>query len=177
MKTTLIISVFVAGTMVVHAADDAAFQASLTPSLAIHPSSTQINGLSLSVWGENPQRGVALGFVNGSAGESTGLTWGLYNYDESYTGVQLGVVNYSSKSFVGGQLGTVNFSQGYFKGVQWGMVNVSQEIHGVQLGTFNYAEQLSGVQVGLINIACNNEWFSGFPNQLAKGFPFFNWSF
>jgi hypothetical protein len=176
MKTTLIISVFVAGAMVVRA-DDAAFQASLTPSVAIHPSSTQIDGLSLSIWGENPQRGVALGFVNGSTDESKGLTWGLYNYDESYTGVQLGLVNYSAKSFTGVQLGTVNFNQGYFKGVEWGMVNISQETHGVQLGTFNYAEQLSGVQVGLINIASNNEWFSGFPDQLAKGFVFVNWSF
>lgn len=177
MKTTLIIIAFVAGAIAVHAADGSAFQASLTPSVALHSSSTQINGLSLSIWGENPQRGVALGFVNGSTGDSKGFTWGLYNYDESYTGVQLGIVNYSSTSFIGLQYSLVNFDQGYFKGLEWGLGNVSQETHGVQLGTFNYAEQLSGIQVGLINIAANNDWFTGFPNQLAKGFPFVNWSF
>ncbi len=177
MKTTLIIIAFVAGAVAVRAGDDSAFQASLTPSVALHPSSTQINGLSLSIWGENPQRGVALGFVNGSTGDSKGFTWGLYNYDESYTGVQLGIVNYSSTSFIGLQYSLVNFDQGYFKGLEWGLGNVSQETHGVQFGTFNYAEQLSGIQVGLINIAANNDWFTGFPSQLAKGFPFVNWSF
>jgi hypothetical protein len=179
MKTTLIISAFVvvAGSVAVHAADDAAFQASLTPSVALQSSSTQIDGLSLSIWGENPQRGVALGFLNGSTDDSKGFTWGLYNYDESYTGVQLGVVNYSSTSFIGLQYSMVNWDQGYFKGLEWGLVNVSQETHGVQLGTFNYAEQLSGIQVGLINIAANNDWFTGFPDQLAKGFVFVNWSF
>jgi hypothetical protein len=177
MKTSLIIFVFTAGAIAVRAGDDAAFQASLTPSVAIHPSSTQIDGLSLSIWGENPQRGVALGFVNGSTGESRGFTWGLFNYDESYGGVQLGAVNYSSKSFVGLQYSLVNFDQGYFKGMEWGFVNVSEETHGLQLGGFNYASQLSGVQVGLVNIASNNEWFTALPDQLAPAFVFVNWSF
>jgi hypothetical protein len=177
MKKILIISVFVAGAIAVRA-DDSAFQASLTPSMAIHPKSTQINGLSLSIWGENPQKGAALGFVNGSTDESKGFSWGLYNYDESYTGVQWAVVNYSEKSFIGWQYSCVNYDQGYFKGLEWGFVNVAQETHGVQFGAFNYAENLDGgIQIGIINVASNNEWFSEFPNQLAKGFVFVNWSF
>jgi hypothetical protein len=177
MKKTLIIFAFVAGAITVRAGDEAAFQASVTPSLAIQSSSTQINGLSLNLWGENPQSGVALGFINGSSGDSKGFSWGLYNYDESYTGVQFGIVNYSSKSFIGWQSSMVNWDQGYFKGVAMGAVNVSQETHGLQMGTFNYAQQLTGVQLGMINIAANNEWFSNFPDQLAKGFVFVNWSF
>ncbi len=177
MKKILIISALVVGTIAARA-DDAAFQASLTPSMAIHSSSTQINGLSLNIWGENPQKGCAIGFVNGATGESKGFLWGLYNYDETYTGVQLAFVNYSSKSFRGWQDGLANYDEGYFKGLEMGLVNVSQETHGVQFGTFNYAENLDGgIQIGLINIANNNEWFSKFPDQLAKGFVFVNWSF
>jgi hypothetical protein len=177
MKKILIISVFVAAAIAVRP-DDSAFQASLTPSMAIHPKSTQINGLSLSIWGENPQKGAALGFVNGSTDESKGFSWGLYNYDESYTGVQWAIANYSEKSFIGWQYSFVNYDQGYFKGLEWGFVNVAQETHGVQLGAFNYAEDLDGgIQIGFINFASNNEWFSKFPDQLAKGFVFVNWSF
>ena len=177
MKRIFILTIFVAGTIAVRADDDAAFQASLTPSVALHPSSTQINGLTLGIWSENPQRGATFGFVNGSTGDSKGFTWGLYNYDESYTGVQWGLANYSSKSFKGWQYSFVNLDQGYFKGLGMGFANISQETHGVQMGAFNYADQLTGIQLGFINIAANNEWFSNFPNQLAKGFPFFNWSF
>jgi hypothetical protein len=38
-------------------------------------------------------------------------------------------------------------------------------------------ENLDGVQIGLINIAMNNPWFTEFPDKLATGFPFVNWSF
>jgi hypothetical protein len=178
MKKILIMSGFVAGAMAAYADDEASFQASLTPNIAIHPKTTQITGLSLSVWGENPQKGAALGFVNGSTGESSGFTWGLYNYNETYTGVQWGVVNYSQKSFTGWQYSFVNYDQGYFKGLEMGFVNVSQETHGLQFGTINYAENLDkGVQIGFINIAANNEWFKNFPDELAKGMVFVNWSF
>jgi hypothetical protein len=173
----LIITAFVAGTIAVRADDDAGFQASLTPSIAIHPSSTRINGLSLSIWGENPQKGVALGFVNGSTGESSGFSWGLANYAESYTGVQWAIANYTRDSFVGWQCSCVNYNQGSCEGLEWGFVNVAQKMHGLQMGVVNYADNLNGVQLGFANIANNDEWFSEFPNQLAKGFVFVNWSF
>jgi len=148
MKKLLIVSAFVVGAIGVRA-DESAFQLSLTPDIAIHPRTTEISAFSLNVWGENPQHGVALGFVNGSTGDSSGLSWAIIaNYDDSYTGVQLGFVNYSKESF---------------KGLQWGFVN--------------YTEKLDGVQLGLVNIVTDNGWFDQFPGKLAKGFPFFNWSF
>jgi len=148
MKKLLIVSAFFVGAIGVRA-EGSAFQASLTPDIAIQSKTTEISGLSLNIWGENPQHGVALGFVNGSTGESSGLSLAfIANYDDSYTGVQLGFVNYSKESF---------------KGLQWGCVN--------------YTEKLDGVQLGLVNIVEDNGWFDQFPSKLAKGFPFFNWSF
>ena len=51
-------------------AETKGFQLSLVPDVAIHSSSTPIKGVSLNVWGENPQNAFALGFVNGSTGNS-----------------------------------------------------------------------------------------------------------
>lgn len=178
MKKTLIIAVLAAGVAGVQAQQStAAFQASLTPDIAVHPRTTQINGFAIDVWGENPQHSFNLGFVNGSTGDSKGFSWGLVNYDESYTGVQWGIVNYSKKSFIGWQDGWINVSQGYFKGFQEGLVNVAQEAHGLQFGAFNYTESLNGVQIGFINIIKDNGWFDQFPDKLAKGFVIVNWSF
>lgn len=157
--------------------DKSAFNASLTPDIAVHPRTTQINGLTLSIWGENPQHSLALGFVNGTTGDSEGLSWGLVNYADSYTGVAWAVVNVSNENFVGWQGGLVNISQGKFVGFQSGWLNFSSEFHGFQLGLVNYAEDLHGVQVGFANIAMNNGWFDEFPDKLAKGFPIVNWSF
>ncbi len=156
---------------------DSPFQASLTPDIAIHSKSTQINGLALSIWGENPQHALALGFVNGSTGDSEGLSWSLVNYADTYTGVAWAVVNISHKKFIGWQDGVVNYSEGYFKGLQSGWLNVSEEFHGLQFGLVNYAENLRGVQIGFINVARNNPWFQEFPDKLATGFPIVNWSF
>ncbi|MGH7951331.1 MAG: LA_2272 family surface repeat-containing protein [Limisphaerales bacterium] len=172
--------------------DAACFQASLTPAIAIHPRTTEINGLALNIWGENPQHSFNLGIVNGSTGDSSGFSVGVVNYDDSYVGVQWGVVNCSKESFSGWQWGlvndangifngwqegVVNISKGTFTGWQDGWVNVSEEVHGLQTGIVNYAEDLNGVQIGLANIAVNNGWFDDFPDQLAKGFPLVNWSF
>jgi len=153
------------------------FQASLTPDIAIHSKSTQINGLTLSIWGENPQRALALGLVNGSTGDSGGLSWGIVNYADAYTGVAWGCINVSRQSFFGWQGGVVNYSEGTFTGLQSGWINVAQEFRGLQLGLFNYAESLRGVQIGFVNVALNNPWFTEFPNKLATGFPIVNWSF
>lgn len=145
-------------------ADEPFFQASLTPDIAIHDKGTRISGICLSIWGENPQSAFAFGFVNGSSGESKGFTWSFFcNYDESYTGVAWSMVNYSKVKFVGWQSG---------------LVNVAKEFHGLQFGFVNYSENLqNGVQLGLVNIAKNNPWFNDFPDKLATGFPFVNWSF
>lgn len=165
-------------------ADDShPFQASLTPDFAIHPRTAEIRGLALSIWGENPQHGLALGFVNGSTGDSSGFTWGLFNYADAYTGVAWGLANYSKDSFLGWQGGlfffpcVVNISKGTFTGFQEAVVNYAQDFHGFQLGLVNYAENLRGVQIGLVNVAINNPWFHEFPDKLATGFPIVNWSF
>ena len=178
MKKLILLSTLVACTSVMKA-DESAFQASLTPDIAVHPKTTQINGLALSIWGENPQHALALGIVNGSTGnDSKGFTWSfIANYTDTYTGVAWGLVNISHKKFVGWQDGAVNYSEGYFMGFQEGWINVSQEFHGLQLGLVNYAENLRGVQIGFVNVARNNPWFKEFPDKLATGFPILNWSF
>lgn len=161
MKKLLVLSLLAASVAGVRA--DEAFQASLTPEIALHSSATKITGLSLNIWGENPQSAVALGFVNGSTGDSEGFKWGfLANYDDSYTGVSWAFVNLSKEKFVGWQAGAVN---------------VTKEMHGLQWGFVNYSENLRGVQLGFINIAKNNPWFDALPDKLATGFPIVNWSF
>ncbi len=177
MKKTLIIAALAAGVATLKA-DESAFQASLTPNIAIHPRTTQINGLSLDIWGENPQHSFNLGFVNGCTGDSQGLSWAFfYNYAESYTGVEWALVNHTTKSFTGWQDGWVNYDEGYFKGLESGLVNVAQEAHGLQFGLVNYTETLNGVQIGLVNVINSNPWFNEFPDKLAKGFVLVNWSF
>ncbi len=183
MKKLLFIFVLAIGAAGLRADESHGFQASLTPDIAIYSKTTEIRGLSLNIWGENPQQGAAIGFVNGSSGDSKGFTLGLFNYADSYTGVSWGVVNYSKTSFTGWQGGfifwpsLVNVSQGTFTGFQEGIVNCAQEFHGFQLALVNYTENLHGVQVGLVNIALNNPWFDDFPGKLATGFPIVNWSF
>jgi hypothetical protein len=178
MKKLLVITALAISIAGLSAEESKPFQASLTPDIAIYPKTTQINGLSLNIWGENPQHGVALGIVNGSTGDSCGFTWGLVNYSESYTGVSWAWVNVNKTSFTGWQYGWVNVAQGEFTGFQSGwIVNYAKEMHGLQLGLVNYTENLHGVQVGLVNIALNNGWFNEFPDKLATGFPIVNWSF
>lgn len=159
-------------------AQSRAFQASLTPEVAIHDSDVMIRGLSLSIWGENPQKGVALGFVNGSTGDSAGFSWGLLNYADNYKGVHWAWVNYTKEDFLGWQSGLVNYTDQNFKGLQTGFFNYAREFKGVQFGFVNYAETAnSGVQLGLANIIKENSWFQDVPDSLAKGMVFVNWRF
>ena len=154
------------------------FQASLTPDIAIHSRTTEIDGLMLSIWGENPQHGFAIGFVNGSISDSSGLTVSLVNYSDTYKGVALGIINVNNTSYVGWQQGFINVAQDEFKGFQSaGLLNYSKTMTGLQLGLINYTENLHGVHIGLANIAMNNSWFNDFPHKLATGFPIVNWSF
>jgi hypothetical protein len=158
-------------------AESKPFQASLTPDIAIHSKDTRVNGFALSIWGENPQSAFALGFVNGSSGDSKGFSLGLANYAENYKGVQWSVVNCASGEFVGWQGGFVNYAND-MTGLQSGAFNIAKQMKGLQFGFVNYAEKVSsGVQLGFINVINENEWFTGFPEELAKGFVFVNWRF
>jgi hypothetical protein len=132
-------------------AEERAFQLSLTPDIAIHPESTVIKGFALNLWGENQQRAIALGFVNGSKGSSYGFSFGfLLNYADNYQGAQVAPVNYTAGTH-----------------------------KGLQLGIINYAETMgNGLQVGFVNIIRNNKiWFSEFPDQIAPAMVIVNWRF
>lgn len=157
---------------------------SVTPDIAIYDRTVMIKGFSLSIWGENPQTGVALGLVNGSTGESVGLSIGLLNYADSYKGLQWGLVNYTKQDTIGWQGGfclgivgsIVNYTGGSMRGFQSGVVNYAGNLTGLQLGFVNYAKTVaSGVQIGFINIMPENEWFTEMPNALAPGMILVNW--
>ena len=124
-----------------------AFQASLAPGIAIHDRHQKIEGLTLSIWGENPQTALALGIINGTAENSAGLSLGFINYGDDY------------------------------KGVQIGFLNADKKLQGAQLGIFNVARNTeTGFQFGLINIIkTNKKWFSNFPNEIAPFMLFINW--
>ncbi len=154
-------------------------QLSLTPEIAIFDRTTRIEGLALSIWGENPQTALALGIVNGSTGQSAGLSWSwILNYSDSYQGVQWALINYTKSDFLGWQGGFVNYTDGAMKGFQGGVVNYAGRLTGLQLGLINYAETAkTGVQIGLVNLIPSNAWFSGLPDELAPGMILVNWRF
>ena len=175
MKSKLAMITLLTGAASLHA--DTPIQLSLVPDIALYPRTTVVRGFALNIWGENPQTSLNIGFINGSTGDSAGLSWGIVNYAESYRGLQWGAVNVSFENFEGWQNGYINVAQGNFTGFQSGLINVSENTTGFQLGVFNYAQSLNGLQIGLINVAMNNPVFDEFPDKLAPGFPILNWSF
>ncbi len=154
-------------------------QLSLTPNVALFDRTETIEGLCLSIWGENPQTALALGFVNGSTGQSAGLSWSfILNYADSYKGIHWAMINYTKGDFLGWQGGLVNYSEGQMTGLQSGVVNYAGRLTGLQFGFVNYAATAkTGVQIGLVNLIPENEWFTGLPNELAPGMIFVNWRF
>jgi hypothetical protein len=154
-------------------------QLSLTPEIALFDRSERIKGLALSIWGENPQTALALGFVNGSTGESAGVSLSfILNYADDYKGLQWAAVNYTEGDFLGWQAGFVNYTEGTMKGLQSGWVNYAGKLTGLQFGLVNYAETAeTGVQIGLVNLIPENAWFTELPDQLAPGMVFINWGF
>jgi hypothetical protein len=154
-------------------------QLSITPQVAIFDRSERIEGLALSIWGENPQTALALGFVNGSTRRSAGLSWSvILNYADDYSGIQWAPINYTQGEFLGWQGGIVNYTDGAMKGLQSGVVNYAGRLTGLQLGVVNYAATAdTGVQIGLVNLIPGNEWFTELPDELAPGMIFINWCF
>ncbi len=156
------------------------FNLSLTPDIAVFDRSTTIEGLTLSVWGENQQTSLALGIVNGSVGNSAGLSIGWFlNYADNYKGIQWAPINYTKGDFLGWQHGIVNYAGNSMEGLQMGMLNYTRALTGLQLGVVNYAETANtGVQIGLANIIPENtRWFTGLPEELAPAMVFVNWRF
>ena len=164
----------------------AGFQASLTPNIAVQDRDTEINGVSIGVWNENPGLKFhwQFGFVNGATGDSKGVQWFVflptfYNYAENFTGLQWGWVNNTSGDFIGWQAGWLaNLTFGECVGLQSGIFNYAGTMTGCQLGVVNYAKSAHNCfQVGLVNIIEDNAWFQDFPSDLAKGMVIVNWSF
>jgi hypothetical protein len=147
-------------------ADTKPINLSLTPEVAVYDSSTFIKGLTLSIWGENEQSSLAFGIVNGTTGDSSGLSLGfLLNYADNYKGAQWAPVNYTKGNFLGWQAGCFNYVGGKAKGLQTGFLNIAEKAD-------------SCVQIGLVNlIHSNGEWFSELPEELAPGMIFVNWGF
>lgn len=159
-------------------ADTKPFNASITPDMAIYSRTTTIEGVTLSIWGENPQTSLALGIVNGSVGNSAGLDWALFvNYADNYKGVQWAPVNYASHDSLGWDAGFINYAGGLMTGLATGAVNVTQRLWGVQFGFINYVKTTdAGFQLGFINIIqSNRKWFSNFPREFAPVMIFVNW--
>ncbi len=149
-------------------AESKPFQLSLTPEIATQPRFMLIEGLCLNIWGENQQRAIALGLVNGSVGDSVGVSLGALNYAENYMGVHLGLINYTSGKFGGAQAGWL---------AGFSAINYAGSLTGVQLGLVNYAETAeNGIQIGIINIMNETEqWFDHFPEEVAPGMILLNW--
>ena len=139
-------------------------QISLTPEIGLYDRSVPIEGLSLNLWGENPQRGLALGLVNGSTGNSAGISVALLlNYADNYSGLQVGLVNYTG---------------GAMLGFQAGVVNCAGALTGLQVGLINYAVvPETGLQIGLLNLMPENRWLWDLPDDPAPAMIFVNWHF
>jgi len=184
MKTLFIVLVGIVSISGLWASEP--IQLSLTPEFAVYDRKEQIDGFCLSLWGENPQSAFALGFVNGSTGDSAGLSIGLVNYADTYTGLQWSFFNYVQGDFSGWQggpvfglaIGGVNIVDKVMTGFQCALVNYAGTLNGAQLGLFNYADLVgSGVQIGVINIMPQNAWFKHLPDELAPGMILVNWHF
>lgn len=163
------------------------FQASLTPEHALYPNTQRIEGVTLSIWGENPQSALSIGLVNGSSQASSGFSIGLVNYAESYGGVHWSLANFTEGSFGGWQGGplfgllgsVVNYAGGDMTGLQTGVINLSGKLSGLQVGLVNYTQFAeSGVQIGVINLISENSgWFTNLPQEVAPGMVLVNWRF
>ncbi|MCE9614465.1 MAG: hypothetical protein K8T26_09325 [Lentisphaerae bacterium] len=175
LLTCLGIALIAGGTF----AANAPLQLSLTPDIALVDRSETVEGLILNIWGENQQSALALGLVNGSTGDSKGLSLAfILNYADNYTGVQWASVNYTKGDFLGWQNGFVNYTDGRMKGLQTGLVNYAGDLTGLQFGFVNYAENAeTGVQIGLVNLLPANAWFTALPDELAPGMVLVNWRF
>jgi hypothetical protein len=171
----LMVSAWLAGGVIASASKP--LQISLTPDLSLYGPVERIEGLALSLWGENPQTAVALGIVNGSTGDSAGFSLGLLlNYAHNYKGIHWAPINYVKGDFLGWQSGFVNYTDGAMKGLQSGVVNYAGRLTGLQFGLVNYAASAeTGLQIGLLNFMPQNRFLSGLPNELAPVMVFVNW--
>ena len=109
--------------------------------------------------------GFRFNLIYGKNVNVTGLDLGLVNYTTgSQSGLQFGGVNLVDGGFLGAQLGMVGITKGNFQGFQWSTVNVHQgHFNGLQIAIVNYAATLKGLQLGLINIIGEGGFLPVFP--------------
>ena len=100
---------------------------------------------------------------------SIGAQLGIFNYANTFCGLQDGFVNVTGRSFTGLQSGFLNSTRD-LGGLQCGYnfilgVNMaSGTINGCQVGLVNYAERVDrGLQIGLVNIISENGWLPVLP--------------
>ncbi|MGM0442057.1 MAG: hypothetical protein ACQEQC_06535 [Elusimicrobiota bacterium] len=154
------------------------FQVSITPDIALYNRNERIKGLSIGLWGENPQKALALGVVQGSTGQSSGLSIAFLNYADSYKGIHWGTVNYTKNDFLGWQNSAVNYTEGTMKGLQSGTINYANRLRGLQWGFINYAASVeAGVQIGMINIMPQSKFLTELPKELSPLMIAVNWKF
>ena len=180
MKKILVCLVAAIGLVTGVRAADASLQLSLVPDYALHDQTDTITFASFNIWGMNQQQSLAIGFVNGSYGQSSGLSIGCINYSENYTGMQWGLLNSTYSNFTGLQAACLNYTADIFHGIQFGFVNYAGRLTGLQLGFFNMAAQADrGLQLGLVNLLPENRyWFTaGLANEVAPVMVIANWRF
>jgi hypothetical protein len=139
-------------------AQESPVQLALFNPIQLTPENQAISAFRFSlIYGKNTSlTGLDLGLVNFTTGNQKGVQWG-----------GVGVVD---GNFTGWQSNFVSISKGSFEGLQWSGVNYhTGHYHGLQVAIVNYAATMKGLQLGLINI-------------IGKGgflpvFPFFNFSF
>ncbi len=181
MKKTMKILIACLATVLVSTgafAETKPFNFSLTPDVAVNPRSDTIEGFTASVWGENQQTSLALGVANGTVGQSAGLSFGfIFNYADSYKGIQWSAINYNKSDLLGWQSGLVDYVWGGMMGLQAGVVNYAGRVKGLEFGIVNYTDDVeAGCQIGLINIIHSNKsWFDDLPNSLAPTMILINW--
>ena len=175
----LLVGLMAASLTCIAIADTQPINLSLTPDISLQDRSDRIEGLTLSIWGENEQESLAIGFVNGCCCDSMGLSLGLVNYAENYTGVQWGILNTAKGDFSGWQHGAGNHVGGELYGLQTGWLNCAGHLRGLQLGLVNYTRTAGpGGQIGLLNVIAQNDmWIVDLPEQLAPAMIFVNWRF
>ena len=174
-KIMLVLVGLIAATGVM--AESRPVQLSLTPDISLFGRTETIEGLTIGIWSENPQTALALGIVNGSTGQSAGLSWAfILNYAENYKGIQWAPINYTKTDFLGWQGGFVNYTEGSMKGLQSGAVNYAGHLTGLQFGFVNYAATAeTRVQIGVVNFIPQNPWFTDMPNGVSPAMIFINW--
>ena len=86
----------------------------------------------------NDSQGLMLGYILNYADNYNGVQWGFVNYNKGdFLGWQSGFVNYTAGRFKGLQSGFINVTD-TFSGLQLGVINMADEVEsGVQIGLIN----------------------------------------